>query len=142
MSENKRKPRASARSKKEPEINLQEDDLFTSLEDIDAEAMELQIYEKKRDIMAAYRKGFLTKEDLRKPSMLKIEEIAHDVFEDIIKKKEEMSNRLTNASYTRAYKCYKCGGNQTSVVYVQTRSSDEPMTAFIKCVKCQHQFRN
>ena len=137
-----KKASCASRPKKDPKIEFKEDDLFTSTEDLDSEAAELQIYEKERDILSAYRKGLLTKEDLKKPSMLKVEEIAYDVFEDIIRKKEEMNNRLINASYTRAYKCYKCGGNQTSVVYVQTRSSDEPMTAFIRCVKCQHQFRN
>ena len=69
-----------------------------------------------------------------------IYKIAIKNFENIIKIKEEKKNKLENVSYSNAYKCYKCGNNKTSVVYVQTRSCDEPMTAFVKCIKCQNQF--
>lgn len=67
---------------------------------------------------------------------------AYNNFNAIIKVKEEKRNKLENVSYSNAYKCYKCGSNKTSVVYIQTRSCDEPMTAFIKCIKCQNQFVN
>ena len=66
--------------------------------------------------------------------------IALQNFKDIIHIKEEKKNKLENVSYSNAYKCFKCGNNKTSVVYVQTRSCDEPMTAFVKCIKCQNQF--
>lgn len=66
--------------------------------------------------------------------------IAYNNFKQIIHIKEEKKNKIENVSYSNAYKCFKCGNNKTSIVYVQTRSCDEPMTAFVKCIKCQNQF--
>lgn len=37
-----------------------------------------------------------------------------------------------------AIKCNKCGSTETISLQKQTRSSDEPMTTFWKCVKCNH----
>lgn len=79
-------------------------------------------------------------EDIQKLLNTPIYNIAYNNFKNIIHKKEEKKNKLENVSYSNAYKCYKCGNNKTSVVYVQTRSCDEPMTAFVKCIKCQNQF--
>lgn len=110
--------------------------------DNDMEIINIMKYEKKRDIMQAIKNGNLKEEDISNIHDITVEKIAYESFKGIVKKKEEMKNRLDNASYTTAYKCYKCGHNQTTVCYVQTRSCDEPMTAFIKCVRCKYQFRN
>ena len=70
-----------------------------------------------------------------------IETIAASSFKSIINKKMQVESVASKAAYTTAYKCRKCGGDKSTVVYVQTRSSDEPMTAFIKCIECNNQFR-
>lgn len=36
--------------------------------------------------------------------------------------------------------CKKCGSKKTWSVQKQTRSSDEPMTTFTRCVSCGHQW--
>lgn len=37
--------------------------------------------------------------------------------------------------------CHKCGSKKTMSVQIQTRSSDEPMTTFSKCVDCGTEWR-
>jgi len=37
-------------------------------------------------------------------------------------------------------RCPKCNGTKTWSVQKQTRSSDEPMTTFSRCVNCSHQW--
>ena len=39
------------------------------------------------------------------------------------------------------YKCWKCGGNQTTQSEMQTRSADEPMTLFITCLNCDNRWK-
>ena len=78
--------------------------------------------------------------DIKQLFEIPIYKIANLNFKNIHIIKEEKKNKLENVSYSNAYKCFKCGNNKTSVVYVQTRSCDEPMTAFVKCIKCQNQF--
>lgn len=36
--------------------------------------------------------------------------------------------------------CKKCGSKKTWSIQKQTRSSDEPMTTFTRCVQCGHQW--
>ena len=38
--------------------------------------------------------------------------------------------------------CGKCKKNKCSVVYVQTRSADEPATAFVTCLNCGYKFKS
>lgn len=37
---------------------------------------------------------------------------------------------------TDQFRCGKCGQRKTTYFELQTRSADEPMTAFITCVNC------
>jgi len=39
------------------------------------------------------------------------------------------------------YICRKCGSDRTTNYQLQTRSSDEPMTVFVTCMKCTHRYR-
>lgn len=38
--------------------------------------------------------------------------------------------------------CPKCKNNKAYYWIVQTRASDEPPTKFLKCVKCEHRWRD
>ena len=118
--------------------------LEENIKESDENIKRLIIHEKMCDITDAIEKGFIDGENMREKDItsLSIDRIAKDSFLFLIKEREERDNRIKNASYTKAYKCYKCGHNETTVVYLQTRSGDEPMTAFIKCVKCKNQFKN
>jgi len=40
-----------------------------------------------------------------------------------------------------AWVCKRCNGNLTSYYTLQIRSADEPMTAFITCQNCKHQWK-
>lgn len=40
------------------------------------------------------------------------------------------------------FKCFKCKSKKTEYTQLQTRSSDEPMTQFIRCIDCGNRWRN
>tara|TARA_R100001163_G_scaffold65729_2_gene64321 strand:+ start:3667 stop:4458 length:792 start_codon:yes stop_codon:yes gene_type:complete len=50
-------------------------------------------------------------------------------------KEIQSQNELTEAT-SDLYQCFKCGKRETTFFQRQTRSQDEPMTSFIKCVNC------
>jgi len=53
------------------------------------------------------------------------------------KSKRDKNKFETNiAAATDVFTCRKCKGNQCTYYQMQTRSADEPMTTFIKCLLC------
>lgn len=79
-----------------------------------------------------------------------------DAFEMVNKnkKKEIQQNIENNINSVRSdwdekhapvtegvYKCSKCGGKKTRQHEMQTRSADEPMTIFIRCVNCGNSWK-
>lgn len=44
-------------------------------------------------------------------------------------------------SMTDEFKCGKCGGRKTTYYQLQTRSADEGMTTFVRCIKCQNRWK-
>jgi transcription elongation factor S-II len=79
-----------------------------------------------------------------------------DVFEMVNKdkKKEIQQNIENNIDSVRSdwdekhipvtegvYKCSKCGEKRTTQHEMQTRSADEPMTLFIRCVNCGNRWK-
>jgi transcription elongation factor S-II len=40
------------------------------------------------------------------------------------------------------FTCEKCKSNETTYYEMQTRSADEPMTAFVTCVNCENRWKN
>lgn len=42
---------------------------------------------------------------------------------------------------TDRFKCHRCGQKQCSYYQLQTRSADEPMTTFIRCLVCNNEWR-
>lgn len=57
----------------------------------------------------------------------------------IIFKKEQEGNTLK--ATTDMYTCRKCHKKECSYYELQIRSSDEPMTKFIKCCNCGYEWR-
>lgn len=47
----------------------------------------------------------------------------------------------TNESFSDEYKCSKCKERKTSYYQLQTRSADEPMTTFVKCLNCGNKWK-
>lgn len=45
-------------------------------------------------------------------------------------------------SMTDEYRCGRCGSRETTYYQQQTRGADEPMTVFIKCMKCSNRWRD
>lgn len=58
-----------------------------------------------------------------------------------IKKKEHIEWRESSITYSTAYKCRKCGESKAKLSQAQTRSADEPMTTFVKCMVCKNTFK-
>mmetsp|Transcript_7319 Transcript_7319/g.12141 ORF Transcript_7319/g.12141 Transcript_7319/m.12141 type:complete len:426 (+) Transcript_7319:749-2026(+) len=46
-----------------------------------------------------------------------------------------------NQASTDQFKCGKCGKREATFYQMQTRSADEPMTTFVRCVPCGHRWR-
>ena len=69
----------------------------------------------------------------RKEIDKEIEEKTNSMRSDWEKKHAKVSSGI--------YKCKKCGGNQTTQSEMQTRSADEPMTLFIRCLNCDYQWK-
>lgn len=51
--------------------------------------------------------------------------------------KDELAVAMTDE-----YRCGKCGSRETTYYQQQTRGADEPMTVFIKCMKCGNRWRD
>lgn len=62
-------------------------------------------------------------------------------WEKIVNKYETKKMREQNIISTDLYQCGKCKAKRATVFFQQTRSADEPMTIFITCLGCGHQFR-
>ena len=102
--------------------------------------------ELKRDIIMGIENGSLSKVNVENHVDMiikdfKVCEIASQNFKPLIERKQIKELLVNTSSYTTAYVCKKCSSTKSRVTYVQTRSSDEPMTAFIKCVDCNHLMR-
>lgn len=69
------------------------------------------------------------------------QEIHHDKWKALKKKKELRDYKKNNMAATDLYKCYKCGERRCQVIQMQTRSADEPMTNFITCLVCFNEFK-
>lgn len=93
--------------------------------------------EKNPDLMIGVKRGVL------KPCMiahLKPHQLNPEKWSSLltrIQKQEEAENNLPT---TDAFKCYKCDQRRCTIRYLQTRSSDEPMTIFVTCCNCHNTF--
>jgi transcription elongation factor S-II len=54
---------------------------------------------------------------------------------------ERRSDLTPHVTVTDAFRCGKCRERQCSYYQMQTRSADEPMTTFVRCVKCGNRWR-
>jgi len=54
---------------------------------------------------------------------------------------ERRTDLMHNVAVTDAWRCGKCGQRKCSYFQKQTRSADEPMTTFVRCVVCGNRWR-
>ena len=57
-------------------------------------------------------------------------------WEPITKRLEHIEFKKNNMATTDIYQCRKCKKRKCTIRQMQTRSADEPMTTFVKCVEC------
>ncbi len=63
-----------------------------------------------------------------------------NLIEDAIKRETKMLE-VDKSMATDMFRCSKCGKRQCTYYEMQTRSADEPMTQFIRCMNCGKQWR-
>lgn len=69
------------------------------------------------------------------------EEVFPENWDDINFKKQIRDDKVKNMATTSQFKCRKCGERRSTVFFLQTRGGDEPATAFVTCVVCNHQIK-
>jgi transcription elongation factor S-II len=60
---------------------------------------------------------------------------------DRLEANDEFLYNNSNESFSDEYKCSKCKERKTTYYQLQTRSADEPMTTFVKCLNCGHKWK-
>ena len=79
--------------------------------------------------------------DLRHIAFYKPEQLFPKNWKTIIDKNYLRQYKKENMAATDLYKCGKCKERKCSVMQMQTRSADEPMTTFVTCLICGHTFK-
>jgi DNA-directed RNA polymerase subunit M/transcription elongation factor TFIIS len=83
----------------------------------------------------------ITMEDLVK---ITHQEIFPEKWNDLINRKIKRDDSKFSQnieSMTDMYKCKKCGSKRSTYYELQTRSADESMTIFIRCIDCGNQMK-
>jgi hypothetical protein len=63
-----------------------------------------------------------------------------NMIENAIKREAKMLE-VDKSAATDMFRCSKCGKRECTYYEMQTRSADEPMTQFIRCLNCGKQWR-
>ena len=63
-----------------------------------------------------------------------------DLIEQSIKREAKMLE-VDKSMATDMFRCSRCGKRQCTYYEMQTRSADEPMTQFIRCLNCNKQWK-
>jgi transcription elongation factor S-II len=83
---------------------------------------------------------------------INIENIAYMMPHELSKKKwakyldkqkaeEKFLYSVGKENVTSEFKCGRCKKNETSYYQLQTRSADEPMTTFVRCIHCGNRWK-
>jgi DNA-directed RNA polymerase subunit M/transcription elongation factor TFIIS len=83
----------------------------------------------------------ITMDDLTK---ITHQEIFPEKWNDLINRKIKRDDSKFSQnieSMTDMYKCKKCGSKRSTYYELQTRSADESMTIFIRCIDCGNQMK-
>lgn len=83
--------------------------------------------------------------NLNNIAFMEPQELCPEKWDDIIKKKKakrELEISKFAGQITYMYTCSRCKNKKCSYYRLQTRSCDEPMTTFIKCMKCSKEWKS
>lgn len=83
--------------------------------------------------------------DLDRIAFMKPKELHPDRWQDNIMKKklkDELESSKCGGIRTDIYTCGMCKLNNCEYSMKQTRSIDEPMTIFVHCLNCGHEWKN
>jgi len=69
-------------------------------------------------------------------AFLKPQDLHPQRWEALVKKANLREEKKKNLAVTDLYTCWKCKEKRCTVMEMQCRSSDEPMTKFITCTNC------
>ena len=83
----------------------------------------------------AVNKGLVNLDQI---AYLQPKELFPDRWKLIIDRLKLIEHKKVNMATTDIFFCFKCGKNKCSVSQAQTRSADEPMTTFVKCLVCDN----
>lgn len=106
------------------------DDKYQQLVDKINEDVKLFKKNIKNKVFSASQLAFLTPQELEP-----------EKWKELTEKKRKKRELQQNANVTDQYTCSKCGGKKHTVIALQTRSADEPMTQFITCTNCGFTFK-
>lgn len=79
--------------------------------------------------------------DAQKIAFLKPQDLHPERWESLIRKTKLREEKRKNIATTDVYTCYKCKGKRCSLIELQLRSADEPMTKIITCLDCYNVMR-
>lgn len=79
--------------------------------------------------------------DLTKIAYMSSIELFPDNWEKLIKRRELIEDKKNNMATTDIYTCRRCKHNKCITYEMQTRSCDENVTIFVKCVNCAFTFK-
>jgi len=93
----------------------------------------------------SFREKIMT-EEITMDDLAKIthQEIFPEKWNDLINRKIKRDDSKFSQnieSMTDMYKCKKCGSKRSTYYELQTRSADESMTIFIRCIDCGNQMK-
>ena len=74
--------------------------------------------------------------DVKSIACMSPEDMFPERWKKIIDRRNLIEYKKTNMATTDMFTCYKCSKKKCSVSQAQTRSADEPMTTFVKCLVC------
>jgi DNA-directed RNA polymerase subunit M/transcription elongation factor TFIIS len=74
-------------------------------------------------------------------AFLSPQEIHPDRWQLQIRKKKLREEKKNNIDATDLYECYRCHTRRCSVLQMQIRSADEPMTNIVTCLNCHNVWR-
>lgn len=72
---------------------------------------------------------------------LKLQQLNSKKWEPIVNRLLHIEFKKNNMATTDVYECRKCHQRKCTIRQLQTRSADEPMTTFVKCVPCGAEWR-
>lgn len=127
--------------------------VYTYIKNIDQNLVSAIYKDKLNDILENLNNKSDIKNETLKKNILNNEFNAQDIafltpqqihpkrWETQIRKKELREHKKNNMAATDLYECYKCHKRKCSVLQMQIRSADEPITNIVTCLNCYHVWR-